>query len=124
MNKTQYFYRTAIITRKNNKVALANIDNPEETSPLDDWLGIVVSLADGAHSIQELIEYLTGHYSGKAPQELEKTLESVFERLSDGKLIRLSDAPVTLPYYLASPIELLDIAKAKELMHEDGYTQH
>ena len=124
MDKSQYFYRTVIITRKNNQVALANIDNPEETTALDDWLGIVVSLADGAHTVQELIEYLAGHYPIQAPEKLEETVESVFERLTDGKLIRYSEEPVSLPYYLEHPIEALDIEKAKKLMHEDGYTQH
>ena len=124
MDKTQYFYRTVVITRKNNQVALANIDNPEETTPLDDWLAVVISLADGAHNIQELIDYLSAHYPGQAPEELEKTIDSVIDRLKDGKLLGFSDEPVSLPYYLASPVEELDIEKAKELMQEDGYTQH
>jgi len=31
---------------------------------------------------------------------------------------------VQLPYYLAAPIEHLDIEKAKKLIKEDGYTLH
>ena len=55
MNNTQYFYRTAIFTRENNQVALVDIYHPEQLTPLDDWLGTVVSLADGGHTIQELV---------------------------------------------------------------------
>ena len=124
MDKSQYFYRTVVFTRKNNQVALTNIHNPEETTSLDDWPGIVLSLADGLHSIQELIGFMASQYHGNPPAELEKTLKSVFDRLLDGDFIKLSDKKVELPYYLAEPIEELDIEKAKKLMHEDGYTQH
>lgn len=123
MNNSQYFYRTAIFTRKDNQVALADINQPDNTSPLEDWMGIVVSLADGKHSIQELIDYMAGRYQ-QAPDNLEKTLHSVIERLQEGQIIQLSDNAVELPYYLASPIEELDKEKALELIKKDGYTQH
>jgi len=123
MDNSQYFYRTAIFTRENNQVELVDINNPENTTPLDQWIGVVVSLADGKHSIQELIDYMTGRYQ-QAPDNLEKTIHSVIERLQEGKIIQLSDKAVELPYYLASPIEELDREKALELIKEDGYTQH
>jgi len=93
MNNSQYFYRTAIFTRKDNQVALADINRPDNTSPLEDWMGIVVSLADGKHSIQELIDYMAGRYQ-QAPDNLEKTLHSVIERLQEGRIIQLSDSAV------------------------------
>ena len=123
MNNSQYFYRTAIFTRKDNQVALADINQPGNTSPLEDWMGIVVSLADGKHSIQELIDYMASRYQ-QVPDNLEKTLHSVIERLQEGQIIQLSDNAVELPYYLASPIEELDREKALELIKQDGYTQH
>ena len=123
MDNTPYFYRTAIFTRKDNQVALADINQPDHTSPLDDWMGIVVSLADGKHTIQELIGYMTDQYP-QAPGNLEKTLLSVIERLQEGKIIQLSEKTVDLPYYLASPIEELDLEKAADLIKQDGYTQH
>ena len=46
MDNKQYFYRTIVFTRNNNQVALADINHPEKVTPLDEWLGIVVSLAD------------------------------------------------------------------------------
>ncbi len=118
-----YFYRTAIFTRKDNQVALADIDSPENTTPLDHWLGTVISLADGHHSIQELIDYLRSHYP-TPPAELEKTVHSVIERLLEGQLIKLTDSPVELPYYLAEPLETLNLKEAKRLIKEDGYRQH
>lgn len=123
MNNAQYFYRTVIYTRKNNEVGLVDINQPDNITPLDEWLGVVVSLADGAHSIQELLDYISKRYSS-APANLEKTIHSVIERLQEGALIKLSESPVVLPYYLAEPIETLDIEKARKLIAEDGYTVH
>ena len=120
MDNSQYFYRTIIFSQNNNLVALADIHQPEKASPLEGWMGIVISLADGHHSIQELIDYLRGRYP-QPPQNLEETLHSVIERLEEGKLLQLSSKAVSLPYYLASPIEQLDLQKAKELIEEDGY---
>ena len=120
MNNGQYFYRTAVFTRKGNQVALADINQTEQTTPLDDWLGTVVSLADGSHTIGELIDYMGSQYP-QPPANLEKTLHSVIERLLDGKLIQLSESPVALPYYLAEPIEKLDLVLAKQKIEEDGY---
>lgn len=123
MDNNQYFYRTVIFTRKDKEIALANIDNTNQVTPLDGWLGLVISLADGQHTIQELINYMAGQYP-QVPDNLEKTLHSVIERLEEGKMVLLSDKTVELPYYLASPIEELDLEKARDLIKEDGYTQH
>lgn len=123
MNKSQYFYRTVIFTRKAGIVALADINNPQETTKLEEWFGIVISLADGKHTLQELTDFMRQQYQ-QVPTSLEDTLESVIERLVEGKMIKLSEQAVELPYYLAAPIEQLDIEKAQNLIKEDGYTVH
>ncbi|MCF6281912.1 MAG: hypothetical protein L3J28_06815 [Candidatus Polarisedimenticolaceae bacterium] len=124
MDKSHYFYRNVTFSRKDNKTSLADIYNPTLTSPLEDWLGTIISLADGQHTVQELLDYLRTHYRGMTPANFENTVESVFDRLIEGKLVLFSEKSVELPYYLAEPIESLDIKKAKKLMHEDGHTQH
>lgn len=120
MDNTQYFYRNSIFTRKNNQVSLVDINQPDSLTLLDEWLGVVVSLADGRHTIQQLIDYMGKRYV-EAPVDLEKTLHSVIERLEEGKIIQLSENVVSLPYYLTLPIEELEIDKAKKLIQEDGY---
>ena len=120
LNNLNYFYRNATFTRKNNQVALVNIDDPEQVSVLDDWLGVVVSLADGKHTIKELIEYMSHQYV-KAPDNLDKTIHSVLNRLIEGDIVRLSEGKVELPYYLAEPVENMDIDKARALILKDGY---
>ncbi len=123
MEKTQYFYRCSIFTRKDGQIALADLHNPDNTTVLDEWMGTVLSLADGLHTLQELIDYMKSRYE-TPPENLEDTLHSVLERLIDGKMVQLNDSKVELPYYLASPVEELDVEKAKELMEKDGYVYH
>ena len=120
MDNEQYFYRTAIFTRRDNQVALVDIHQPDQVTPLDDWLGTVVSLADGHHSIAQLIDYVGSQYT-ESPANLQETLHSVIERLVEGKLIGLSDSAVVLPYYLAKPIEDLDLKVARTQIEEDGF---
>jgi hypothetical protein len=120
LNNSQYFYRTTVFTRRNNQIALADVYQPKNSTPLDEWLGIVISLADGSHTIQELIDYMGKQYSAPPP-DLNETLHSVIERLQEGNLLKLSDSSVTLPYYLSEPIENLDLEKAKTKIEEDGY---
>jgi len=120
MNNEQYFYRTAIFTRRDNQIALADIHQPDQVTPLDDWMGTVVSLADGHHSIEQLIDYMGSQYT-EPPANLQQTLHSVIERLVEGKLIGLSGSAVTLPYYLAEPIEDLDLKVARTQIEEDGF---
>ena len=120
MDNAQYFYRKVVFTRKNNQISLADINQPDNISPLEDWMGTVISLVDGIQTIHELIDYLKQKYE-VAPVNLEETLHSVVERLLEGELIQLSDIKVDLPYYLALPIEQLDIEKAKQLMAEEEH---
>lgn len=120
MNNDSYFHRTVVISRRDQQVALADINNPEKITPLDEWLGTVISLADGAHTVNEMMSYMRSRYP-EPPQNLEETLQSVVERLLEGNLIALSETAVTLPYYLAEPIELLDLDKARDLIREDGH---
>jgi len=120
---TQYFYRCAIFSRLNNEIALADIENPGQIMPLERWMGVVISLADGQHCISELITYMAQQYP-VPPENLEKTLHSVIDRMREGKLLKLSDEAVQLPYYLAEPIENIDLVKAKKMIIEDGYGLH
>lgn len=120
MDNKQYFYRTVVFTRADNKVSLADINNPKNVAPLEDWMAVVVSLADGQHTVLELIDYMSKQYES-APENLEETIASVLERLIEGGIVLLSENKVELPYYLASPIENYDIEKAKQEMQKDGY---
>ncbi|VAX06520.1 hypothetical protein MNBD_GAMMA26-250 [hydrothermal vent metagenome] len=124
MNKEQYFFRTVIYTTQGENVLLVNASDPKASTILDPWLGIVVSLADGEHTIQELFDYVAASYQDNPPENLEDTLRSVIERLKENSVIHLDDNPVSLPYYLAIPANEQDPAKAKKLMKQDGFTAY
>ncbi len=123
MDLTQYFYRCAVFSRKDNVTALADVYEPNNRTELDEWLGSVLSLADGKHTVQELFDYMASRYD-TPPENLTETLHSVFERLIDGKMIQLHASAIDLPYYLAAPIEELDLEKAKLAIEKDGYVFH
>jgi len=123
LDKSQYFYRTIVFTRKAGIIALADINNPQESTELEEWFGVVISLADGKHTLEELTAFMRQQYQ-QIPTSLDDTLESVIERLIEGNMIKLSKKAVELPYYLAAPIEQLDIEKAQQLIKEDGYAVH
>ena len=124
LDKSQYFYRAAIYSTKNQEVTLVDLQNPEASPALETWLGMVVSLADGQHTLEELFTYIAGQYGNNKPEGFDKTLESVLERLVDTDAIRYYEKPVDLPYYLATPYEKQDLEKTKRLMLEDGHLKH
>jgi hypothetical protein len=125
VDKSQYFYRITFFSMQEDKVSLLDVNNlSAKIPPLEPWLGVVVSLADGQHTIQQLIEHLAGRYGGAPPQELERTIESVIERLTETEVLKLADQAVILPYYLSLPAEKLDMEIARRLMTDDGYFQN
>ena len=124
MDKSKYFYRILLYTIKNDEVMLVDKEDHEKTIPLEPWLGMVISLADGKHTIAELLDHLESGYKGLPPADLEKTLESIIDRLINSQALQLADEAVTLPYYLSMPKEDLDLEKANKLMLEDGYIKH
>jgi len=117
MDTSQYFYRNVIFSKQGKTISLVDIDHPEkEGEVLEPWFGMVLQLADGKHSIEDLFNFLSGQYTGNPPANLKQTVQSVVERLAESKFIVLTEKPTELPYSLSAPIEFLDLQKAKELM--------
>lgn len=123
MDTSQYFYRTVIFSKQGEKISLVDIHDPEkEALAFEPWLGVVVSLADGQHTIRELIDGIASRYDGEPPGDLQRTLESAIERLMETEVIKLNDEPVELPYYLSLPVERMNLEQAKQSMADDGHT--
>lgn len=124
MEKSKYFYRTVVFAKQGDKVMLVDLHNPEkESPPLESWLGLIVSLADGQHTIQQLLDYLTNSYEGKPPDNLDETIESIVERLTETEVVKLADEAFDLPYYLSLSADKLDMEMARQAMADDGYQQ-
>ncbi len=122
-NERRFFARTMVYARHEDKVLLVDMHDGSTTAPLDEWLGKVLLLADGSHTVLELVAYITGYYRGNPPENLEATLLSVIERLHEANAIAFSDTPLKLPYYLALPADKQDPTKARQLMLEDSFQQ-
>jgi len=124
LDKSKFFYRILLYTIKDGQVALVDKHDPEKIIPIEPWLSLVISLADGKHTIAQLLDHIESSYKGIPPADLEKTLESVIDRLLNSQALQLTGEAVTLPYYLSLPKEMLDAEKANKLMLEDGFIKH
>ena len=121
MDKSQYFYRCALFQREGEKVSLIDPFDRSITTDLDPWLAMVVSLADGKHSLQELIDYIANRYSNNEPENLTETILSVVERLIESKAIALSPSTSDLPYYLDVSAQEHDVEEVKKMMLDDKF---
>ena len=102
MDVNQFFYRNVIFSKVGKDVALIDIDNPDnEKQVLDGWFGLILQLADGQHTIDELYFLLASKYQGAPPENLKETIHSVIDRMAESKLIVLTDVKTDLPYYLS-----------------------
>jgi hypothetical protein len=125
MDTSQYFYRNVIISKEGEKVSLMDIYNPDNKGQaLESWFGLVLQLADGQHTIEELFQNLSSKYNSVPPTNLEQTIHSVIERLTKLKFIVLTKEATELPYYLSLPYEQLDIAKAKKTLEQDNINKN
>ncbi len=125
MDREQFFYRIAVFANYEGEIGLVNVHEGNNFMPLDDWLGSIVSLADGQHTIGDFINLISSQYPSGPPADLEKHIEEMIQHLIDIQAIRLTNEAVEMPYYLSMPAEEQDIDKAKKLMIEDGYiSQH
>ena len=77
--------------------------NPNMHAPLDEWLGTVVSLADGQHTITDLIAYLGSQYPAGPPDNLGQTIESIIERLVEAQAVLLADTAIVSPSIPSTP---------------------
>ncbi|PCJ27857.1 MAG: hypothetical protein COA97_02675 [Flavobacteriales bacterium] len=120
MDTKQYFYRNVIFSKQGKTISIVDIHNPKnDKEELDPWLGMVLQLADGQHTIEQLLQFMATQYNGSPPQNLKQTVESVVERMAQNRIIMLTEKPTELPYYLSMPYELLDIEKAKKELTKD-----
>ena len=112
-----------VFTREEEQVILLDVTNPNGAMPLDEWLGTIISLADGQHSVAHFIAFISSQYPAGPPDTLVENIEEMIEHLIDRQAIQLSEQPVELPYYLSMAAKDQDIEKARGLMVEDGFIE-
>jgi hypothetical protein len=120
MNTEQYFYRNFIFSKQGQTISMIDIHNPDsEGEVLDPWFAMVFQLADGQHTVQQLIDHMSRQYDGNPPGNLRETIDSVVQRMTESRLIMLTDEKTELPYYLSAPIEILDVERVKQELSHD-----
>ena len=121
MDHAHYFKRNAVYKVEKDEISVVDVHENNTITPLDPWMGAVLSLADGQHTIAQLIQHMAAQYPNGAPENLTKTLESVIDRLTETDVIELTLRPSILPYYLRIPMNEQDPKKATEMMINDGF---
>ena len=121
MEYAYYFKRNTVYKIEGDDVSVVSVQENNTLTPLDPWMAKIVSLADGQHTIEQLIEHMSGLYPDGAPDNLAETIESVISRLTDSDIIELTLRPSLLPYYLRIPMDEQDPKKATEMMIKDGF---
>jgi len=121
LDHAHYFKRNAVYKVEENEISVVDVHENNTITPLDPWMGAVLTLADGQHTIAQLIQHMAAQYPNGAPEDLTKTLESVIDRLTETDVIELTLRPSILPYYLRIPMNEQDPKKATEMMINDGF---
>ncbi|MEN8171149.1 MAG: hypothetical protein ABFS08_13080 [Pseudomonadota bacterium] len=121
MDHAHYFKRNTVYKVEGDTVSLVDVHDNNTITPLDPWMGAVIALADGQHTIRQLMEYMAGQYPNGVPNNLAETIESVITRLTDTDVLELTPQPTTLPYYLSMPMDDQKPKIATEMMINDGF---
>jgi hypothetical protein len=123
LEHAHYFKRNTVYKVEEDIISVVDVQDNNALTPLDPWMAMVVSLADGQHTIEQLIQHMTGQYPNGSPDNLVETIESVISRLTESEIIELTARPSLLPYYLRIPIDEQDPKQATEMMINDGFIQ-
>ncbi len=121
LEHSYFFKRNTVYRVDGDDIAIVDVKQNNALTPLDSWMATIVLLADGQHTINQLIQHLTSQYSEGAPENLIETVESVITRLTESDVIELTMRPTLLPYYLRIAMDEQDPKKATQMMIKDGF---
>jgi hypothetical protein len=121
LDHAHYFKRTAVYKVEGDTVSVVDVHDNNTVTPLDPWMGTIISLADGQHTVSQLIQHMAGQYPNGAPDNLIETIESAIQRLLDAKVVELTPEQTALPYYLNMPMDDQNPKIATEMMVNDGF---
>ena len=121
MEHAYYFKRNTVYKVNGDEISVVDVKDSNSLTTLDPWMARIVLLADGQHTIDQLIEHMTTQYPDGAPENLIETIESVITRLTENEVIELTMRPSLLPYYLRLPIDEQDPKEATAMMIKDGF---
>ncbi|MCI0638175.1 MAG: hypothetical protein L0Y72_25025 [Gemmataceae bacterium] len=115
-----YFRRTARFDLLNGHIVVADPKQPRMVT-LDPWLELVFQMADGEHTIDQMIVHLGKGYEGGSPAGLDQQVLDIVNHLVAEGFVELVANSTTLPFYLTEPVSKQDAAEAKAAMLRDGF---
>ena len=121
MEHAYYFKRNTVYKVDGDEISIVDVKSSNTLTTLDPWMSRIVLLADGQHTLDQLIQYMTAQYPDGAPSNLVETIDSVVTRLTESEVIELTMRPSLLPYYLRLPIDEQDPKEATAMMIKDGF---
>ncbi len=116
----KFLSRCARFDMMDNQVVIIDPGAPRLVT-LDPWPELVFMAADGQNRVKDLADHLGKKYEDGPPKGLEKQVNQIVHNLLREGLVKLSDVPIELPYYLSIPRSEQDPDKAKKLMEDDGF---
>ena len=118
--KNRYFSRCLRYDTMDGHTLVTDNRSPRVIT-LDPWLEVIFAAADGHRTAQQLVSELAAQYPGGVPSALEAQTYQLLAKMEAEGLIRFSDQPVQLPYYLSMPSSQQDKDRAVAEMKKDGY---
>jgi hypothetical protein len=118
--REKFLRRNARYDLLGDQVVVADPRQPRMVT-LDPWLERIFEMADGEHTVDQVIEYLGNGYEGGAPAGLDQQITEIVNRLADAEFVELVAEPAPLPFYLSEPVSKQDPKKAKAAMLKDGF---
>jgi hypothetical protein len=118
--KARYFARCLRYDMTDGQTLVTDNRSPRVIT-LDPWLEVIFAAADGQRTAQQFVTDLAAQYPGGAPSALDAQTYQLLAKMEAEGLIRFSDQPIKLPYYLSMPSSQQDKDRALSEMKKDGY---
>ncbi len=115
-----YFRRIARFDLVDERVVVFDAKQPRVIT-LDAWPELVFQMADGEHTIQQMIEHLGEQYEDGVPVGLSDQIIATVKQLIDEGILELASGSQVLPSYLSIPVSEQNPEKEKAAMIRDGF---
>jgi hypothetical protein len=118
--RDSFFRRKARFDVLNDHIVVADPKQPRMVT-LDSWLELVFQMADGEHTVGQMIAHLGKGYDGGPPAGLDQQIIEIVNNLVQLGFVELVAEGKPLPFYLSQPVSKQDPAAAKAAMMQDGF---
>jgi hypothetical protein len=116
----RYFCRCLTYDLANGQTVVIDNKSPRIIT-LDPSLVLIFGAADGQRTARQFIAELEACFPGGPPASIAPETHTLMAKMEAQGLIRFTDRPTQLPYYLSMPKSNQDKARALAEMKADGF---